>query len=70
MYIERVNRQYNSDKECVLKQLGNTSNNDISSSTLVDLITEYATERQIRTDKFIHFIIKQRQDYVEHLYPL
>lgn len=65
MYSERQRKQYESDKQCVLEQLHRDGRQEVSPSELEGLVTEYAVERQRRTDSFVNYVRSKRVLYLE-----
>ena len=58
MFIKRKEKQYKSDRDCVLAQYnkretGGEDAERLSETNLQELISEYAAERERRTEQFV-----------------
>ena len=72
MFSERKEKQYKSDRDCVLAQYnkretGGEDAERLSETNLQELISEYAAERERRTEQFVQSLIKKRISYLDEL---
>ena len=69
MQSQRTRKQYQSDLACVLAGLQEPLNQVISSEELDRLVTQYATQREERTNKFVNHVRRQRAEFMDRLWP-
>ena len=72
MFGKRKEKQYKSDRDCVLAQYnkreaGGEDAERLSETNLQELINEYAAERERRTEQFVQSLIKKRISYLDEL---
>ena len=73
MFSKRKEKQYKSDRDCVLVQYnkrGGAEGEDaerLSEANLQELISEYSAERERRTEQFVQSLIKKRISYLDEL---
>ena len=67
MYSQRREKQYQSDRDCVLSQYGEETISRLRGSELEELITQYAIERKRRTDQFVELVHRKRTEYLQTL---
>ena len=70
MFSERKEKQYKSDRDCVLAQYNKREGEDaerLSETNLQELISEYAAERERRTEQFVQSLIKKRISHLDEL---
>ena len=72
MLTRRKEKQYKSDRDCVLAQYnkretGGEDAERLSETNLQELISEYAAERERRTEQFVQSLIKKRISYLDEL---
>ena len=72
MFSKRKEKQYKSDRDCVLAQYnkretGGEDAERLSETNLQELISEYAAERERRTEQFVQSLIKKRISYLDEL---
>ena len=72
MFSKRKEKQYKSDRDCVLAQYnkretGGEDAERLSETNLQELISEYAADRERRTEQFIQSLIKKRISYLDEL---
>ena len=72
MFSRRKGKQYKSDRDCVLAQCnkreaGGEDVERLSERNLQELISEYASERERRTEQFVQSLIKKRISYLDEL---
>ena len=72
MFSKRKEKQCQSDRDCVLAQYnkretGGKDAERLSETNLQELISEYAAERERRTEQFIQSLIKKRISYLDEL---
>ena len=69
MQSQRARKQYQSDLACVLAELKEPLNQTISNEELDRLVTQYATHREERTNKFVNHVRRQRAEFLDKLWP-
>ena len=73
MFSERKEKQYKSDRDCVIAQYNKREGAEgedaerLSETNLQELISEYAAERERRTEQFVQSLIKKRISYLDEL---
>ena len=72
MFSKRKEKQYKSDRDRVLAQYnkretGGEDAERLSETNLQELISEYAAERERRTEQFVQSLIKKRISYLDEL---
>ena len=73
MFSKRKEKQYKSDRDCVLAQYnkreagGGEDAERLSETNLQELISEYAADRERRTEQFVQSLIKKRISYLDEL---
>ena len=72
MFSKRKEKQYKSDRDCVLAQYnkretGREDAERLSEANLQELISEYAAKRERRTEQFVQSLIKKRISYLDEL---
>ena len=71
MFSKRKEKQYKSDRDCVLAQYNKREGGEdaerLSETNLQELISEYAAERERRTEQFVQLLIKKRISYLDEL---
>ena len=68
MYCQRIEKQYQSDRQCVLSEA--VTQSILTDSQLEELISQYAAERKQRTDEFVELVRCKRNQYLERLCPV
>ena len=72
-YKGRVQRQYQQDRSCVLRNLTsstppNSNSDEVPSDDEIEVMVKaYATERKERTERFIEALRRRQWDYLEGL---
>ena len=73
MFSKRKEKQFKSDRDCVLAQYHKREGAEgedaerLSETNLQELISEYAAKRERRTEQFIQSLIKKRVSYLDEL---
>ena len=72
MFSKRKEKQFKSDRDCVLAQYkrGGAEGEDaerLLEANLQELISEYAAKRERRTEQFVQSLIKKRISYLDEL---
>ena len=72
MFSKRKEKQFKSDRDCVLAQYnkregGGEDAERLSETNLQESISEYAAERERRTEQFVQSLIKKRISYLDEL---
>lgn len=69
MRLERLKKDFNSDRRCVLEGLEESFKDTISEEELNERIKHYAFLRKERMEKFVQHVRSNRQELLNTLCP-